>query len=193
MGAENGMRGDGVRDDETRSDGTRRGVLRGLLATAVAVVLSPLVTASRPAREEPHAVGAPPGGPSGAPVVDRSRELAEFEAEFAAGFDEMYGGSRIRGTKDATSGPRASGTRTAGAVRAAPAGSWRVTVDDRPLPLMRRADGGYLTMIDHYQSYPTPLAAARAAVDELGGTLRLREAVMGTAEQGEGHGHGVHA
>jgi len=166
-------------------NGTRRDVLRGLLAAAVAAALAPLVTASRPSRAEPYTSGAPADGPPDG----LTRELADFEAEFASGFEEMYRGSRIRGFKDA-----AGGVRSAGAARAASGGPWRVTVDDRPLHLMRRADGGYLTMIDHYQSYPTPLAAARAAVDELGGTRRLREAaVEAGAEPGEGHGHGVHA
>ncbi|GHA63535.1 tyrosinase [Streptomyces tauricus] len=174
-------------------NGTRRDVLRGVLAAAVAVAVAPFVAASAPTRARPYVPGGPAGGPSG--------ELAEFEARFAAGFDEMYGGCRIRGCKEA-----AAGVRPAGDARTAPAGSWRVTVDDRPLHLMRRADGGYLTMVDHYRSYPTPLAAARAAVDELGGTLRLR-AAAGEAEpervperdleqvpeRREGHGHGVHA
>lgn len=160
-------------------NGSRRDVLRGLLAAAVAAVLAPLVTASRPSRE-------PAGSGAG---FD-----AGFEAEFADGFDEMYGGCRIRGCKEEEQEKEvaADGVRSAGLARTAAAGSWRVTVDDRPLHLMRRADGGYLTMIDHYQSYPTPLAAARAAVDELGGTLRLR-ATAAEAEPGEGHGHGVHA
>ncbi|GAA2481998.1 tyrosinase family oxidase copper chaperone [Streptomyces gobitricini] len=65
------------------------------------------------------------------------------------GFDEMYRGRRIQGRPVA-------GTR------------FDVRVDGRPLHLMRCADGGYLTPVDHYRSYPTPLAAARAAVDELG-------------------------
>ncbi|MEF9885051.1 tyrosinase family oxidase copper chaperone [Streptomyces sp. P9-A4] len=64
-------------------------------------------------------------------------------------FDEMYRGRRILGF----SGPE--GTPTA-------------LVDGRPLHLMRCADGGYVTPIDHYESCPTPLAATRAAVDELG-------------------------
>ncbi|MFE2378995.1 tyrosinase family oxidase copper chaperone [Streptomyces sp. NPDC059398] len=63
-------------------------------------------------------------------------------------FDEVYRGRRIRG-------------RTVG-------DSTEVTVDGRPLHLMRRADGSYLSMVDHYESYPTPLAVARGAVDELG-------------------------
>ncbi|MFJ8936189.1 tyrosinase family oxidase copper chaperone [Streptomyces sp. NPDC102365] len=150
--------------------------------------MAPFVGASRPTRGEPYAPGGPAGGPS--------RELADFEARFVAGFDEMYGGRRIRGRMDGAAGH----ARMAGSARTAPGGLWRVTVDDRPLHLMRRADGGFLTMIDHYRAYPTPLAAARAAVDELGGTLRLRAADMGAEpgedqgeDRGEGSGHGVHA
>ncbi|WP_055618003.1 tyrosinase family oxidase copper chaperone [Streptomyces phaeochromogenes] len=150
------------------ANGTRRDVLRGLLVAAVTAALAPLVAASRPS------------GPSSA-EPPASGEQAGSEAEF----DEMYRGRRIRGSKDAT------GVEAAVA-GAAPAGQWLVSVDDRPLHLMRRADGGYLTMVDHYQSYPTPLAAARGAVDELGGTLRLRAAAA-EAGPGEGHGHGVHA
>ncbi len=64
-------------------------------------------------------------------------------------FDEMYGGRRILGF----SGPE---------------GEPVALVDGRPLHLMRCADGGYVTPIDHYESCPTPRAAVRAAVDELG-------------------------
>ncbi|MEU6844187.1 tyrosinase family oxidase copper chaperone [Streptomyces sp. NPDC046716] len=77
-------------------------------------------------------------------------------AEAAEAFDEMYRGRRITGSRAAGAG-----------------GAWQVMVDDRPLHLMRRADGSYLSMVDHYDSYATPLAAARGAVAELGGqTLR---------------------
>lgn len=84
-------------------------------------------------------------------------------------------------------------------------GGWHVTVDGRPLHLMRRVDGSWMTMVDHYQSYPTPLAAARAAVDELGPTARLgapsgigsRTDDGGTPSGGQGiegdHRNGVHA
>ncbi|MFF7179514.1 tyrosinase family oxidase copper chaperone [Streptomyces sp. NPDC008121] len=64
-------------------------------------------------------------------------------------FDEMYRGRRIQ-------------------ARATPAGVPEVLVDGRPLHLMRCADGGYLTPVDHYASCPTPRAATRAAVDQLG-------------------------
>ncbi|MFJ2769392.1 tyrosinase family oxidase copper chaperone [Streptomyces sp. NPDC087300] len=75
-------------------------------------------------------------------------------------FDEMYRGRRIVGAPVAG--------RAAGAE-----GDWQVTVDGKPLGLMRRADGSYLSMVDHYQSHATPLAAARGAVDELGSHLSL--------------------
>ncbi|MER5947648.1 tyrosinase family oxidase copper chaperone [Streptomyces sp. NPDC001904] len=73
-------------------------------------------------------------------------------AEGAGAFDEMYRGRRITGSRAAGAG-----------------GDWQVMVDGRPLHLMRRADGSYLSMVDHYDSYATPLAAARGAVAELGG------------------------
>jgi hypothetical protein len=50
---------------------------------------------------------------------------------------------------------------------------------------MRRADGTWLSMVDHYRSYDTPLEAARAAVDELGPGEMLRE--TGSADR---HAHG---
>ncbi|MFF4578597.1 tyrosinase family oxidase copper chaperone [Streptomyces sp. NPDC001389] len=43
-----------------------------------------------------------------------------------------------------------------------------VHIDGRPLHVMRRADGSYLSAMNHFQSYETPLELARAAVDELG-------------------------
>ncbi|MET9676897.1 tyrosinase family oxidase copper chaperone [Streptomyces sp. NPDC006482] len=78
-------------------------------------------------------------------------------------FDEMYGGRRIRGFSGPDGAPVA-------------------LVDGRPLHLMRCADGGYVSPIDHYESCPTPLAATRAAVDELGAAPLSRFAAA----------HGVH-
>ncbi|MFF5344406.1 tyrosinase family oxidase copper chaperone [Streptomyces althioticus] len=93
-------------------------------------------------------------------------------------FGETYRGRRIVGSRSLNS---------VGATTASP--SWHVTVDGDPLHLMRRADGTWMTMIDHYQSYPTPLAAARAAVDELGPTTKLR--APGNADGFTGDGHGA--
>ncbi|MFK0018017.1 tyrosinase family oxidase copper chaperone [Streptomyces sp. NPDC090798] len=129
---------------------TRRGVLHGLLVSAAAVALAPVVAASLPAR--------PP----------RPEDPT---------FDEMYHGRHLLGARTGVGG------------RVGVVGSqWQVTVDGRPLHLMRRADGSYLSMMDHYQSYPTALDAARAAVDELGPSEQLRD----TEAEGSPH-HGVHA
>lgn len=67
-------------------------------------------------------------------------------------FDEVYAGRHIQGAGDAA------------------------LVDGRPLHLMRRADGGWLTAVDHSTSYATPREAVRAAVDELGGAAPTRNA-----------------
>ncbi|MFF6780014.1 tyrosinase family oxidase copper chaperone [Streptomyces sp. NPDC012510] len=109
-------------------------------------------------------------------------------------FRETYRGRRIVAIVD-----------DAGRLDYDDSGVWHVTVDGRPLHLMRRVDGSWMTMVDHYQSYPTPLAAARAAVDELGPTARLgassrtgsRPDDGGTPNGGHGiegdHRNGVHA
>ena len=126
-----------------------------------------------------------------APVVAASRPLRRRHPRDSS-FDEVYRGRHIFGTKSGSDG-RAAFT----------GGAWQVTVDGRPLHLMRRADGGYLSMVDHYESYPTPLAAARAAVDELGPEEQLRDMDGGadggrgtgtrkSGTEGSGHHHGVH-
>ena len=43
-----------------------------------------------------------------------------------------------------------------------------VSVDGRALHVMRRADGSYISAVNHYESFPTLVETARAAVDELG-------------------------
>ncbi|MHC3470350.1 tyrosinase cofactor [Streptomyces sp. 7R007] len=123
------------------------------------------------------------------PVVAASRPDTGSgkPAELPFDFDETYRGRRIRGSRMIATGA------------AADAGPWQVTVDARPLHLMRRADGSWLSMVDHYRSYPTPLEAARAAVDELGPRARLR-ALDGMTDHADMEGgslqgghHGVHA
>ncbi|GHB23044.1 hypothetical protein GCM10010377_11170 [Streptomyces viridiviolaceus] len=145
-------------------------------------------------------VGAGGGTPDAAPPgpADRTRRdlarglracaLAALAPALAAfrpahprpgtGFDVTHGGRRIRGVRTSGSG-------------AFEDGRWHVTVDGRPLHLMRRADGTWLSMVDHYCSYPTPLEAARAAVDVLGPGVRLRAAQA--ADRHEGGMHDVRA
>ncbi|MEU7468340.1 tyrosinase family oxidase copper chaperone [Streptomyces sp. NPDC044984] len=98
-----------------------------------------------------------------------------------AAFDRIHRGRRIRGTWFP-------------ARDAAEDGRWHVTVDDRPLHLMRRADGTWLSEVDHYCSYRTPLEAARAAVDALPPGQGLRAGSDdGTAHSPGGGRHGVRA
>jgi hypothetical protein len=54
---------------------------------------------------------------------------------------------------------------------------------------MRRADGTWLSMVDHYTSYRTPLEAARAAVDEIGPGQRLRDLAPGRLDGEHAGGH----
>ncbi|MFJ4618042.1 tyrosinase family oxidase copper chaperone [Streptomyces sp. NPDC088812] len=110
-----------------------------------------------------------------APVVAASRPGRRQDGPPDAGFDETYRGRRLRGVP-------LPATRAAGGGE-----RWRVTVDGRPLHLMRRADGTWLSMVDHYQSYATPLEATRAAVDELGPGQTLRDTGSAGGRTHEGH------
>ncbi|MFD9872458.1 tyrosinase family oxidase copper chaperone [Streptomyces niveus] len=90
-------------------------------------------------RADPREAGPPPTEAAG-PPAEPAEPIARAEL-----FDEMYGGRHIQGTD--------AGVR----------------IDGRPLHVMRRADGSYLSVVNHYESFPTALATARAAVDDLGG------------------------
>ncbi|MFD4728408.1 tyrosinase cofactor [Streptomyces seoulensis] len=121
-----------------------------------------------------------------APVVAASRPLPPAGSAEDRAFDETYCGHRIQGFL------------VPAATRRADQGEWQITVDGRPLHLMRRADGTWMSMVDHYTSYATPLDAARAAVDEIGPGQRLREMAPGPvggehAGHGTGGAHGVRA
>ncbi|WMD08827.1 tyrosinase cofactor [Streptomyces sp. FXY-T5] len=140
--------------------GTRRGVLRGLMAAAAGAALVPVALAAWPEETD-----------------GKNRDVWAGDGMF----EETYRGRRIRGV------PIPSPEQEVGDV------DWHVTVDGRPLHLMRRADGSWLSMVDHYRSYPTPLAATRAAVDELGPGQRLRDLPAPTPGHLDGGAHGVHA
>jgi hypothetical protein len=116
-----------------------------------------------------------------APVLAASRPPGTLRAPADLAFDETCLGRRIQG------------------LRTGAGGGWHVTVDGRPLHLMRRADGTWLSMVDHYRSYPTALEATRAAVAELMPGQRLRapehagpDDMTGGGHQHRGGHHGVH-
>ncbi|CAL9456025.1 hypothetical protein SUDANB108_02543 [Streptomyces sp. enrichment culture] len=144
---------------------TRRGLMRGLVAAALGAAVVPVVAVAR----------------SGEPGESGGKNPDVLAGDGM--FEEIYRGRRIQGV------PVPSPRQDVGDVE------WHVTVDGRPLHLMRRADGSWLSMVDHYRSYPTPLAATRAAVDELGPGRHLRDLPgHGPGRHQEGGGpHGVHA
>lgn len=117
------------------------------------------------------------------PVVTASRPAPARPADGGptdSSFDETYRGRHIHGVLASTGRAAAADAR------------WDITVDGRPLHLMRRADGTWLSMVDHYRSYATPLEAVRAAVDELGPGERLREADPTHRHPHMGGHHGLH-
>ncbi|QIP84905.1 tyrosinase [Streptomyces sp. Tu 2975] len=94
-------------------------------------------------------------------------------------FAETYQGRHIQGSAtvmvpagdedryaDGEAADRVRSGRPAGGAPSVP--SVEVRIDGRPLHVMRRADGTYLSLVNHYESFPTLRDVARAAVDELG-------------------------
>jgi hypothetical protein len=73
-------------------------------------------------------------------------------------FDELVRGRRIQG-RPAAAG---HGGHHAGA-------GYQVLIDGRELHTMRNADGTWISVVNHYQTFATPRALARAAVHSLRG------------------------
>ncbi|WP_406137539.1 tyrosinase cofactor [Streptomyces anulatus] len=137
---------------------SRRIVLRGAFTAAVvtgtAGALLPLLDHERAAAARPAAAPeAPAPGPGSRP--------GSTTEEFA----EMYRGREIRGTVTVVA---PAGAPDDDRVMVAAEPGSEIRIDGRPLHVMRRADGTYLSDVRHYESYPTLLETARAAVDELG-------------------------
>ncbi|MFD5778633.1 tyrosinase family oxidase copper chaperone [Streptomyces sp. NPDC126933] len=134
----------------------RRHFLRAVFTFGVvagtATALAPILGARRAA---PEAGGAVPGAddkPGGGAV------------------DEMYRGRHIQvAVPDAAAASRAATSSAAAVPPLSPSSAVDIRIDGRPLQVMRRADGSYLSVVNHYESFPTPLEVARAAVDDLDG------------------------
>ncbi|GAA3713026.1 tyrosinase family oxidase copper chaperone [Streptomyces tremellae] len=135
---------------------TRRTLLRtvfGLgMAGGTAAALAPLARAGR--TPEPGAYAAPAPGPAAQAAPGRVTE-------------ETYRGRHIQVRHAPKEAPVEAAALPSGPYPATP--SHDVLIDGRPLPVMRRADGSYMTTVNHYESFPTLTAAARAAVDDLRG------------------------
>ncbi len=144
---------------------TRRRVLRTGLTTAAAmtvtgVALRPMLAAGQPRTAVPLGrAGWGPNGDTGTPFGadadlgsnpgDGAGDTAD-DAATTTLFDEIYRGRHIQGFGS----PEPSGVR--------------ILIDGRPLEMMRRVDGSWISMANHYQPYLTPLATARGAVDVIG-------------------------
>lgn len=143
--------------------GTRRTLLRALFGLGVlggtAAALTPLVRADRAAGTGPAATPAagPPAGPeSGSGPGVPAGPVTE----------ETYRGRHIR-VRHTVTGPVEAAAPPPGVYPGIP--SYDVLIDGRPLPVMRRADGSFISAVNHYESFPTLIAVARAAVDDLRG------------------------
>ncbi|WP_331748175.1 tyrosinase family oxidase copper chaperone [Streptomyces sp. NBC_00648] len=160
---------------------TRRGVLRGLFTLTVVSFTGGTLARINAA----PAAEADPADPAEF-WRDTGGEAFADRAGLPTAFDETYRGRRIQGRTvladmhaqavAAAAGrapDRPPGTLAAiphpgpGGNSAAGAG-FEALIDGRHLHLMRRADGTYISSVDHYTSYATPLEAVRAAVDVLG-------------------------
>ena len=71
-------------------------------------------------------------------------------------FDETYLGRRIQGAPSNGAGEHHGG-------------GYSVHVDGKELHVMQNADGTWISVVNHYETFVTPRAVARAAVVELQG------------------------
>lgn len=125
-------------------DLSRRDMLRAGATAATAVGLGTLGTSAAQA-ETP--------GPR---VHPRPRP---GDAKDCQEFDEIYRGRHLVGRCTHANGAR-HGSAEVGV---------RVFIDDEELHLMGNADGSFVSVVNHFESLPTPLAVARVAVDGLAG------------------------
>ncbi|MGW1765417.1 apotyrosinase chaperone MelC1 [Streptomyces sp. NPDC002073] len=128
---------------------TRR---RALLAGAGTLAALGTVAAARAGAAQPPA----PAPAAGAPA-DHS---GHGTAAQPAAFDEVFQGRRIQGAPDPHAGH--GGHHGVG---------YSVQVDGRELHVMRNADGTWISVVNHYETFKTPRALARAAVTELQGAV----------------------
>ncbi|MER5350186.1 tyrosinase cofactor [Kitasatospora sp. NPDC002551] len=82
-------------------------------------------------------------------------------------FDEVFQGRRIQG-RPVDGGSHQHGGTGAGAGTGTGTG-YEVRIDGDELHMMRNADGTWISVVNHYQTFATPRALARAAVNDLQG------------------------
>ncbi|MFF5449502.1 tyrosinase family oxidase copper chaperone [Streptomyces sp. NPDC012888] len=130
---------------------TRRRALSASAGTLTAVGLAGIA----------HAATAAPD-PSSRPGPSSATGPATPAFPAAGQVDEVYLGRRIRITPAASGGHGGHGGHHG---PAAPT----VSIDGRELHVMRNADGSWISVVNHYETFPDLRALARAAVRELQG------------------------
>ncbi|MGP8296460.1 apotyrosinase chaperone MelC1 [Streptomyces inhibens] len=86
-------------------------------------------------------------------------------------FDEMYQGRHIEGWPADEGGSENGSHKNHPADQAGPHDGmdFVVRIDNDDLHVMRNADGTWISLVNHYETFTTPRALARAAVRELQG------------------------
>ncbi|WP_329200445.1 MULTISPECIES: apotyrosinase chaperone MelC1 [unclassified Streptomyces] len=92
--------------------------------------------------------------------TDSRAAISAGNAGSTANVDEVYQGRRIQIT------PAAGGSHHGGHHAA---GLPTVRIDGRELHVMQNADGTWISVVNHYETFSDPLSLARAAVRELQG------------------------
>ncbi|MGI5404380.1 apotyrosinase chaperone MelC1 [Streptomyces sp. CA-135486] len=93
-----------------------------------------------------------------------------------ASFDEVYQGRRIQGAPSPGGGHDEHGGGHGG--HGGHGGGYTVRIDGEELHVMRNADGTWISVVNHYETFATPRAVARAAVRELQGAQLVPLAVV---------------
>ncbi|REK84912.1 tyrosinase co-factor [Streptomyces inhibens] len=139
---------------------TRRQVLHGSAAALAGAALAAPVAFADTATARP---------------ADGHRRLAGHGHsgghEMPEPFDEMYQGRHIEGWPADEGGSENGGHGDHHAGPASPheGMDFVVRIDNDDLHVMRNADGTWISLVNHYETFTTPRALARAAVRELQG------------------------
>ncbi|MGE7388217.1 apotyrosinase chaperone MelC1 [Streptomyces sp. NPDC004126] len=123
---------------------TRRQALGIGTGASIALGLSACSSSSAPAPAAGASGASGSPGASGAPLSIPT-----------GGIDEVYEGRRIQ--------------ITLGAAGHHGMPVPNIKIDGKELHLMGNADGSWVTVVNHYESFPDPVAAARAAIRDLQG------------------------
>ncbi|MGK5631859.1 apotyrosinase chaperone MelC1 [Streptomyces sp. URMC 123] len=132
---------------------TRRRVLGGTAAALAGAALATPAVADSLTRPASDGAGAHTGHAGHAAPAGHGHGGPAPEP-----FDEVYRGRRIQGMAAGHGG----GGHHHGA-------GYTVLVDGRELHTMRNADSTWISVVNHYETFATPRALARAAVEELQG------------------------